>query len=119
MIDVEVGAGAVEAVDVEKNEVRIEVDGWQPAPDGPQLDRRVDRVVAGRARGLRFRDAAVAVESTVLRGCPYTVALDEVRFVDFLTNVNVPVVYDDRLHRSTALAKRLRPERPAELPENV
>lgn len=63
MIDVAVSEGVVEAVDVEKNEVAIRVDGWQPATDGPRLDRRVDTTIAGRTTGLHFPDAAVAVES--------------------------------------------------------
>jgi hypothetical protein len=63
MIDVVVSRGVVEAVDVEKNEVTIEFDGWQPTADGPRLDRRVDATVTGLTSGLRFRDAAVAIES--------------------------------------------------------
>lgn len=63
MIEVEVSEGVVEAVDVEKNEVAVRVDGWQPAADGPALERRVDANITGRTGGLRLPDAAVAVES--------------------------------------------------------
>lgn len=63
MIDVAVSSGELAAVDVEKNEVAIEVASWQPLAAGPPLDRRVDASVAGLTRGLRFQDAAVAIES--------------------------------------------------------
>lgn len=63
MIDVEVSAGEIYAVDVEKNEVRIEVDGWAPTATAPRLDRRVDAAISGVTGELVFPTSAVTVES--------------------------------------------------------
>ncbi|MDZ7702108.1 MAG: hypothetical protein U5J98_08610 [Halobacteriales archaeon] len=62
MLEVCVREGAVEAVDVGKNEVGVDVDGWRPAADGPGLDRRVDGLVRGRTRRVAFPEAAVTIE---------------------------------------------------------
>lgn len=62
MIAVSVAARAIEAVDAGKNEVRVEVDGWTPQPDGPRLDRRVDAASTGAVRRLTVPEAAVSIE---------------------------------------------------------
>ena len=62
MIEVRAGPGVIEAVDAGKNEVRVAVDGLDPAADGPGLDRRVDACVSGTAGRLSFPEAAVSIE---------------------------------------------------------
>lgn len=46
----------------------------------------------------------------VLRGRPYTAVVRTAAFVDYLDDVNVPVVYENEFHWSTELADRLRAE---------
>lgn len=62
MIQVCVSEGAIDAVDVGKNEVRVDVAGWSPRPAGPRLDRRVDEARTGTVRGLTVPEAAVSIE---------------------------------------------------------
>lgn len=62
MIDVTVADGGFEAVDVGKNAVRLDIDGWSPAADGPELDRRVDRARAGILRALATAETGVSIE---------------------------------------------------------
>lgn len=68
MIDVAVSEGAVTAVDVEKNEVTVRVDGWAPSAEAPRLERRVDATITGATRGVAFPKAAVSIESDAASG---------------------------------------------------
>lgn len=64
MIEVAVANGTVEAIDVAKNEVRFEADGWVPSGGGPALARAMDYRLSGRTTGLVFPEATVTVESS-------------------------------------------------------
>lgn len=64
MIEVTVGDGEIEAVDVGKNEISLSVDDWESIEGGPYLDRDVDERLAGSVRRIEFSEEAVSVERT-------------------------------------------------------
>lgn len=49
----------------------------------------------------------------VIGGCPFSTVLETRHFIDFLSNVNVPVIHEGDLHWSTELTVDLRAEHPA------
>ncbi|MFB6353360.1 MAG: hypothetical protein ABEJ92_04680 [Halobacteriales archaeon] len=63
MIEVEATGRVIRAVDVEKNEVEIGVEGWQQPPDKPMLDRRVDATVSGVTTALEFPVSGVTIDA--------------------------------------------------------
>jgi hypothetical protein len=63
MIAIESTPTGLKAVDSEKNEVEIEIDGWEAGGESREIGRPVDETIAGCAEEVRLPPATVCMES--------------------------------------------------------
>lgn len=66
MIDVEETERGIRAVDAAKNEVEIELEGWEPGGEELGIERNLDSTLSGRVNGVLIPSNGVMVESTEL-----------------------------------------------------
>ena len=63
MIDIDEIDGGLRVVDAAKNEMEIEIDGWEPGGEELEIDRPVDERISGAARRLIIPGSTITVQS--------------------------------------------------------